>query len=377
MPDLDVLGPWYTRAVGYQGQSRKVLRVSELSKSRGGTSIVERASLDLAFGQSGCLVSGDRDGLSLLIDVLSGAEREDSGAVCIQESGSSPGPLAPSERLERGSVARERPFLIDKLNVMDNIFLGSTHRWTRFGVLRLSRMRRRAAEILESLDCVVPLEAPLGSLDPASKTLVDVARALVRDGSFFIFDSVTRNMTIKQYEAFAAAVRALKADGRAVALVPVGAEDVRTFGDRLYVLEGARLSEIERPRELPDDELNGLFLHRDERELNRISDPIHRARAWIERRLGEGSLDFKEIAGSVFMSYDNFRRKFKKQCGLSPNQYFIKLKVDKAKESLAFTGLEIKEIAENLGFSDPYYFSRVFKEWEGLSPARYRKERAS
>jgi len=337
---------------------------------------MERLNLDLALGQTGCLVSDNRDRLSLLIEVLSGAEKEDSGAVFLGEGGTAIGPLSPRQRLSRGAVARERPALIEKLSVLDNIFLGGMERWTRFGILRLSRMRRRAAETLKALDYQIPLDAQLGSLNPAGKTLVDIARTLVKEGQFYIFDSVTRMMTARQYEAFVAVVQGLKAQGKAVVLVPVSAEDIRIFGDRLYLLKGAQLNEIEGPRELPDEELNGLFLHGDKKDVNRFSDPIHRARAWIEQRVGEGSVDFKEIASSVCMSYDNFRRKFKHQSGLSPNQYFIKLKIEKAKESLVFSALEIKEIAETLGFSDPYYFSRVFKEWEGMSPVRYRKEKS-
>lgn len=362
--------------MGIQGSTRKVLKVSELSKTKGGVPMMERLNMDLALGQTGCLVSDNRDRLSLLIDVLSGAAKEDSGAIFLVEGAAAVGPLTPRQRLERGAVARERPALIDKLSVLDNIFLGSMGRWTRFGFLRVSRMRRRAAQVLKSIDMQVPLDAPLGTLNPAGKTLIAIARALVKDGPFYIFDSVTRAMSVRQYEAFVAVVQELKAKGRAVAVVPVGAEDIRAFGDRLFVLKGSQLNEIERPRELPDDELNGLFLHGEKRDVNRISDPIHRARAWIEQRVGEGAIDFKQIAASVFMSYDNFRRKFKHQSGLSPNQYFIKLKIDKAKESLIFSDLEIKEIAENLGFSDPYYFSRVFKEWEGMSPVRYRKEKS-
>lgn len=356
--------------------ARKVLRVSELSKSKGGALLIERLNMDLALGQAGCLVSDNRERLSLLVELLSGAEREDSGAIFLGEGGTAVGPLSPRERLARCAAARERPALIDRLSVLDNVFLGAMERWSSFGILRFSRMRRRAAEALGSLEAQIPLDAPLGSLNRAGKNLVDVARTLVKDGQFYIFDSVTRMMTARQYEAFVAVVQGLKSRGKAVVLVPVSAEDIRIFGDRLFFLKGSQLSEIEGPRDLPDEELNGLFLHGDKKDVNRISDPIHRARAWIEQRVGAGSVDFKEIASSVCMSYDNFRRKFKHQSGLSPNQYFIKLKIEKAKETLVFSDLEIKEIAESLGFSDPYYFSRVFKEWEGVSPVRYRKEKS-
>jgi ABC-type sugar transport system ATPase subunit len=371
--------------VGSQLKARHILKVSGISKSRDGFPVLERLGMDLSLGQTCCLISDSRDKLSLLIEILGGAERQDEGYVFLgedpvrgQASGNQapPRPLSPRERLDRCGIVRERPALVEKLTVLDNVFLGSMGRWSRFGLVSESRIRRRAAETLKFLELQASLDSPLESLNPASRILVDIARVLVKDGDLYVFDSVTRAMSARQYEAFAQAVQGLKARGRAVIVVPVGAEDVRAFADRLFILKGPLLSEIERPRDLGEEELNGLFLHGEKKSVQHVNDPIYRARARIEELMGEGDIDFRAIAGSVFMSYDNFRRKFKNQTGLSPNQYFIKLKVEKAKELLLFTDLEIKEIAESLGFSDPYYFSRVFKEWEGSSPVKFRKEEA-
>jgi ribose transport system ATP-binding protein len=357
--------------------SRRLLRLADLCKSREGIPILEKVGLEVSAGQACGLIGDNRDGLSLLIDIISGAESEDSGLVALGSGKGEVVHLGCRDRLRRVGVARERPRLVDKLSVLDNVFLGSLDQCSRFGVLSESLMRRKASGALRQLEARVPLGAQLSTLDPASRTLVDIARTMLKECDCLIFDSVTRTMSAWQYEAFADLVRALKAQGRAVVIVPVSAEDVRTFADRLYLLSGGQLKEIERARELRDDELNALFLHGDKSGLKHINDPIYKARLRIEERLEEGDLDFKEVAGSVFMSYDNFRRKFKLQVGLSPNQYFIKLKVERAKELLLFTDFEIKDIAEKLGFSDPYYFSRVFKEWEGQSPLRFRGKKAS
>jgi ABC-type sugar transport system ATPase subunit len=349
---------------------RRLLRVEALSKQRDGYPILERASMEAGPGQALGLVSESRERLSALIDILGGASSEDSGRILVGER-----ELSPGRRLERVGVARERPALVGKLTVLDNIFLGNMRKRVRFGFLDLGRMRSEAAEALRRVESPLPLRAQLDSLMPAARVMVDIARVLVKDCDCLVFDSVTRSMNVRQYEAFAGIVRALKARGRCVILVPLNAQDVRTLVDRLYLLAGTELKEIEGARELGDAELNGLFLHGEKGGLKSISDPVYKARLLMEERAEEGDIDLHEVAGAVFMSYDNFRRKFKAQTGLSPNQYFIRLKIERAKELLDFTDLEIKEIAERLGFSDPYYFSRVFKDWEGLSPLRHRGRR--
>lgn len=64
---------------------------------------------------------------------------------------------------------------------------------------------------------------------------------------------------------------------------------------------------------------------------------------------------------------------FKENTGFSPIDYFIHLKIQKACNLLDTTSLSIKEIACQLGYDDPYYFSRIFKKTMEHSPVHYRK----
>ena len=47
----------------------------------------------------------------------------------------------------------------------------------------------------------------------------------------------------------------------------------------------------------------------------------------------------------------------------------------RARQMLGHTDMPVWEVAETLGFTDPYYFSRFFKKYEKLSPREYRKLR--
>lgn len=68
-----------------------------------------------------------------------------------------------------------------------------------------------------------------------------------------------------------------------------------------------------------------------------------------------------------------FYKLFKMWSGISPNQYRNILRITAAKDLLIHTNLTICEIAQKIGFDDPYYFSRLFKKEVGLSPAHYKK----
>lgn len=62
--------------------------------------------------------------------------------------------------------------------------------------------------------------------------------------------------------------------------------------------------------------------------------------------------------------------------GISPTKLIIQLRLNQARELLTQTDMRLKDIAEAVGYYDVSYFSRVFKEREGISPGSYRKENA-
>lgn len=86
-------------------------------------------------------------------------------------------------------------------------------------------------------------------------------------------------------------------------------------------------------------------------------------------------LTLHEIAQSISVSASHFSFLFKKKTGYAPIEYFNHLKIQKACQYILFTDLRIKEIANQVGFEDQYYFSRLFSKLMGIAPLEYRKKR--
>ncbi len=81
----------------------------------------------------------------------------------------------------------------------------------------------------------------------------------------------------------------------------------------------------------------------------------------------------KTMAGFCHLSPDYFSHVFKKAAGMPPIQYLNRLRVAKARELLVSEGLTVSAAAFLTGFGDPLYFSRVFKQFTGVSPEGFRK----
>ena len=84
------------------------------------------------------------------------------------------------------------------------------------------------------------------------------------------------------------------------------------------------------------------------------------------------NLKLEEIAEHVHYSVPHFSMMFTKSTSYSPLVYFTQLKVQRACQYLDHTDLSVKSIAYELGFDDPFYFSKVFKKHINLSPQQYK-----
>ncbi|MEK8128895.1 AraC family transcriptional regulator [Paenibacillus filicis] len=89
----------------------------------------------------------------------------------------------------------------------------------------------------------------------------------------------------------------------------------------------------------------------------------------------ESRLTLKELAAQAKVSVPHFTHQFKEATGYSPIDYFLRLKIQLACSNLDLTRDSVKEISHRLGFQDPYYFSRLFKQIMGKSPSDYRNTR--
>jgi len=85
------------------------------------------------------------------------------------------------------------------------------------------------------------------------------------------------------------------------------------------------------------------------------------------------SLTNARLAYECNISEVYFRKLFTKHFGISPKQFIIDLRIQRAKQMLAEGALSVSVISEKCGFSNLYHFCRLFKQRVGITPSEYRK----
>ena len=106
---------------------------------------------------------------------------------------------------------------------------------------------------------------------------------------------------------------------------------------------------------------------------NPDTDHINLARRYMRENLSR-ALSMEDVAREVGMGYSKFRKVFRNYTGFSPAQYFLNLKLEKAKDYLSNTRLSCKEIAFRLGFDSASYFNKMFRQRHGITPVDFRGE---
>lgn len=122
-------------------------------------------------------------------------------------------------------------------------------------------------------------------------------------------------------------------------------------------------------------ELNNLLvsfllhiIHSGEKKQTRVySERITEIIQYIDDNLFD-TLDLEDLADKCNLSVSRFKHLFKEETGIPPAEYIIRKKVEKAQELIEKQEQSIKDIAYDLGFSSPAYFSTVFKQYNGYSP---------
>ncbi len=99
---------------------------------------------------------------------------------------------------------------------------------------------------------------------------------------------------------------------------------------------------------------------------------IHQAKRYIHHHYPSPDLSLNDVAAQVNMSPSHFSLVFSRETNETFKEYLTRIRIDKAKELLRTTGLKSFEISSQIGYSDPLYFSTVFKKNTGFSPRQFR-----
>lgn len=117
------------------------------------------------------------------------------------------------------------------------------------------------------------------------------------------------------------------------------------------------------------EHINNHKIHNESSERGKF---IQKVNHYIEQHIYEKT-DLEEFSKVCEVSKYHFCKLFEKHLGITPIQYFIKMKIERSKGRLTYSTESISSIALSFGFNDPSHYSKTFKKYVGISPKMYRE----
>ncbi|MDR2073091.1 MAG: response regulator [Spirochaetaceae bacterium] len=167
-------------------------------------------------------------------------------------------------------------------------------------------------------------------------------------------------------------------------LIVIAAKVVEEMGGNVkevipFCLGRQAINEIIHSREVFYDTVRALFNavieFRDSHIDGRYRSVILKAREYIDQNFGDPEISLHSTASYVGISPNHLSTVFSQEMGETFVEYLTRIRIGRAKELLENTAMKSAGIACETGFSDPHYFSFIFKKNTGLSPREYRVSR--
>jgi len=193
-------------------------------------------------GEVRAILGKNGAGKSTLIRLLTGAETPDGGEVHLDgEPFRESGHKRVHEAAQRGLRAVYQELsLVSSMSIAENMFLGA---WpTRSGMLDHRGMEERAAQAMRRLGLHLDPRQLAGSLSPAARQMVEIARAFQGEPRLVILDEPTSSLAAAEVDHVCEAVRAIAAGGVAVLYVSHRMNEIRRLADTATVMRDGRVA---------------------------------------------------------------------------------------------------------------------------------------
>jgi two-component system response regulator YesN len=156
-------------------------------------------------------------------------------------------------------------------------------------------------------------------------------------------------------------VEALGGDIRKIAPFSLNQDDIQ-------YISGSRAVFFQKVHDL----LSAVIEYRDAHTAGRYQSVIVKAREYIDRNFTSADISLYSTAAHVGISPNHLSTVFAQETGENFIDYLTRVRIERAKQLLADTTMKSANIAYETGFSDPHYFSYIFKKNTGFSPREFR-----
>jgi ABC-type sugar transport system ATPase subunit len=238
-----------------------ILELEHISKKFPGVQALTDARFDMRAGEVHALLGENGAGKSTMIKIISGVHKPDTGEIRLD--GRRVSFNNPREAQAKGiATIYQELSLYPELSVAENIFMGHAPRGM-FGAVDWRTMKRRASEILDSLNITdLDIEAKVGGLTVGKRQRVEIAKALSLNARILIMDEPTAALTEADVQRLFSIVRLLRERNVGIIYISHRLEEVFVLADRVTVLRDGHYVGTDDVKNVTQDKLISMMVGR-------------------------------------------------------------------------------------------------------------------
>jgi ribose transport system ATP-binding protein len=214
-----------------------LLELNDIDKHFGGVHALENVSFEIKVGEVHAIVGENGAGKSTLMKILAGSYQPDQGEIRLR--GEVVTFRNPRDSYAAGiNIIYQEFYKFPALSVIANIFAG--RELSGLGLLNEKEMRARALDVFDRMGVSIDPDAIVKNLPVAQQQLIEIAKALVYEGSLVIMDEPNSSLTDKETQALFEIINRLKEHGVTILYVSHRLEEVFQISDRITVLRDGK-----------------------------------------------------------------------------------------------------------------------------------------
>lgn len=240
-----------------------VVKVRNMTKTFGSTVALDDVSIDVRRGEILGLIGENGSGKSTVTSIVSGMQKADKGEMFYEEQVWNPDSMLYALEKGIGMIVQESG-TVPGISVAENIFLGESKSFKKFGVVNRKEMCRKAQEALNKIGAThIAAEQITASLDMQDRKLIEIARIMNKNPEVLVVDETTTSLSQTGRDIIYDIMNRMRDENKAVVFISHDLDEIMRVCDSLTVLRDGKIITTYAKEEFDEDQIKQSMIGRE------------------------------------------------------------------------------------------------------------------
>lgn len=240
-----------------------VVKVRNMTKTFGSTVALDDVSIDVRRGEILGLIGENGSGKSTVTSIVSGMQKADKGEMFYEEQPWNPESMLYALEKGIGMIVQESG-TVPGISVAENIFLGESKSFKKFGVVNRKEMCNKAQEALNKIGAThIVAEQITASLDMQDRKLIEIARIMNKNPEVLVVDETTTSLSQTGRDIIYDIMNRMRDENKAVVFISHDLDEIMRACDALTVLRDGKIITTYAKEEFDEDQIKQSMIGRE------------------------------------------------------------------------------------------------------------------